>query len=335
MCGIAGVRKFGETPITGEELVLMLCSLEHRGPHATGLALQGPKGVNVLKAAEPAWKFTKGEEFKAFIKKYLTPLTEVALLHTRFATTGSPQENENNHPMFDGKTAVVHNGMISNHDSIFNSEKMTRSCETDSDVLRALIDKYGINEKGLRELDRLTGSAAIASVSEKYPGKLLIARSGSPLTYGFTESQDKLYFASEAQAIHKASRPFYEVRGVWVQDTRSNISVGSMPDNTAWIFGPESIELHHKFTTCAFYNAPNYGNTRADFHRKTSAWRREQKYKKNKGESHILALPAQSVVDDSLKGAVIECSACGCVNRNTKGRAWEQLVCHDCSAKLG
>ena len=61
MCGIAGIRKFGGTPITGEEIVLLLCSIEHRGQHATGIALENPDGIHVFKAPEPAWKFTKSE----------------------------------------------------------------------------------------------------------------------------------------------------------------------------------------------------------------------------------------------------------------------------------
>jgi len=345
MCGIAGVRKFGATPITGEELILLLCSIEHRGQHATGIALEGPDGIFVFKAPEPAWKFTRSKEFEAFLNEHLTENTRTALLHTRWYTVGSPEDNENNHPMWDGETAVVHNGCISNHLTLFYQGHYERSCETDSDILRAIISEHGMNEAGIRQLNKVQGSAAIAAISSRYPDKLLLARSGSPIVFGFTDNGDKLYWASEAQAILRACKPFHQVRGVWVQDTRANVSVGSMPDNTAWVFGPEEIEFHHEFKLCTFYRQPDYKNGRESYHSKMRTAKWEKRKKATTGPTTIVHVPtpagvhsplsAAPTVIENLRGAVIKCPACGHGNQNVKGLPWNLLVCHKCKGSLG
>jgi glucosamine--fructose-6-phosphate aminotransferase (isomerizing) len=352
MCGIAGVRKFGKTPITGEELVLLLCSLEHRGQHATGVALVNPDGIKVLKAPVPAWKFTKEDSFKEFLDENLTPDTSIALLHTRWATGGNPEINENNHPMFDGETAIIHNGMISNHAFLFTQGKYKQTCETDSDIIRAIVAEHGVEEKGIRELNKLAGSAAIACVSTKYPDKLLLARSGSPLVFGFSEDGDKLYWASEAQAILKAARVFKNVRGAWVQDTKTNISVGSMPDNTAWVFGEQELEHHGLFNTCTYYRQPDYSRGRENYHAKTKDWKREvrrrtepiQGVKGQEGvraatsDTKIAVIAAEAIKSakvNPLKDAVVKCPGCGKGVVNLEGAPWRDLECPHCQSRLG
>jgi predicted glutamine amidotransferase len=268
MCGIAGVRKFGKAPITGEEIVLLLCSLEKRGPHATGIALMDSKGISVHKAPQPAWQYTKSKDFEKFLNEHLTEDTYTALLHTRFATVGNPDDNKNNHPMFDGKNAIVHNGSIRNSEWLFNQGKFPKSCETDSDIVRALVANYGITAKGVREMNKMQGSGAIACVSEEQPGVLLLARSGNPLVYGFDKESDKLYWASELQAISQASRPWYQYRGAWVQDTKTKLAIGSMPDNTAWIFGDQKLEFHSEFKVCTHFTPPDYSASRGSYHGK-------------------------------------------------------------------
>jgi asparagine synthetase B (glutamine-hydrolysing) len=342
MCGIAGVRRFGKTPITGEELVAMLCALEHRGLHATGLALVNPDGIHVLKAPIPAWKYTRSKEFEEFIEQQLSEETEIALLHTRWATVGNPIFNENNHPMWDGETAVVHNGSIGNAGFVFNEKKYKKTCETDSDIIRATVAEHGFTEKGIRELSKLSGSAAIACVSTKYPGKLLIGRSGSPLCYGFDETGDKLYWASEAQAIIKAAKPYRLVRNVWVQDTKCNIAIGSMPDNTVWLFGPTECEMHMPMTICTQYRQPDYSKGRENYHQKTKAWKREARFKQSGGVNHVkdivVVQPTKVETDKLLQepspGAVIKCPGCGVGVINKTGKAWKDLQCGKCKSAL-
>ena len=360
MCGIGGVHKFADDPINGEELVIMLCMLERRGTHATGIALVNPDGIHVLKAPDPAWKFTKSKDFENFLDKFLTPETETAIFHTRFATTGDPADNANNHPMFDGETAIVHNGMISNHEWLFRSnDQYKRSCETDSDIIRAIVAEHGFTEKGMRELCKMSGSAAIACVSTKFPHKMLLARSGSPLAYGFTADGDKMYWASEADIILRAARPFHLVRGVWVQNSKADVLVGHMPDHTAWLFGPEEIEFHHLFNVCNYYRKPDYSGLRKGYHAKVANWKKalkkeikldlngqtpstwtrpqsgwRQPYQGGDGIDYTRKLPALPASTNDLKGAIMSCPGCGCGVKNTEGKPWNQLVCGSCKAGL-
>jgi predicted glutamine amidotransferase len=351
MCGIAGIRRFGDKPITGEEIVLLLCSIEHRGPHATGVALQQQNGeINIYKQPIPAWDFTLSDEFKEFLKTHLTPKTQTALLHTRWATVGNPEDNENNHPMFDGSTAIVHNGGISNHTQLFDQGHYTKSCATDSDIIRAIVANHGITEKGIRELSKMSGSAAIACVRSQQPDRLLLARSGSPLVVAFSEAADKLYWASEAQAINLASRPFRWVRGTWVQDTRVNLAMTSMPNDTAWVYDADGQCLHHEFTTCRYYKPPDYSGGRQSYHTKMKNFKNEKKHRRNMlGEEKKLTPHSTSqdgakretpllpvhVKDQKLAGSIISCPSCGSPVQNREGLPWKEFVCPTCHNGIG
>src|SRR5579859_3020665 len=219
-CGIAGIRRFGPEPIRESQLRILMCALEHRGISASGIALVKGAEINVYKADVPAWEFVKSDGWRAFIGEYLTKDTEMALLHDRAATQGDPDKMENNHPVYSGVTAVTHNGMISNDFGLFNSLKLERKAEVDTDIIRALLDRDGLTRKGIESLNRMMGSAAIACASTKFPGKLLLARSGSPLVVASVGEQ--MIWASEKGAIHAASRPFFQRWGIHFQANRSD-----------------------------------------------------------------------------------------------------------------
>src|SRR5258708_2624424 len=166
MCGICGVRRFGPTPITETQITTLLVSNEKRGNHATGLALQQVDGsIQVFKQDAPAWSFVHRNEYEQFIRANLREDTVAFLGHTRFATQGHQSKNNNNHPIFAGKTAVVHNGMISNDDTLFKDLKLERKCETDSDIIRAVFDNYGFTRKAADTMYTFTGSSAFAASS--------------------------------------------------------------------------------------------------------------------------------------------------------------------------
>lgn len=264
MCGIAGVRRFGDTPITREELILLLGSLEHRGNDASGIAIANSGGTEIVihKMPVPAWSFAKDPATKGFLDEHLRSDTEIVLLHTRAATCGTPEDNENNHPMFAGKTAVVHNGGIRNADSLFKSEKLHASCATDSDYIRAVFDETGFEPRAARMLSKAYGSGSIAAVNPEYPGVLALGRSGNPVMVA--EANDKLYFASEMQSIHKAIRPWIRGRsGLWLRSKPPAMSYHTLADDSlyyipaAGISGDEQIP-HHEMKISFSFQAPVY-----------------------------------------------------------------------------
>lgn len=258
MCGIGGVKRFGKDPITPYHITSLAIGLATRGLDATGVALADDEDIHVLKNDVPAWKFVGSKMFKHFLKNHLTKDTHTVLVHTRAASVGkgTPRKVYNNHPMFDGETAVIHNGFIHNDDEIFEAlGKVKRYAETDSDVIRAIVATHGMGKKGIRELNKLNGSVASAIISKKEPRKLLLLRSGNPLVLGHLG--ELLFFSSEKKAIHQATRPYRKWRNFAFQMGRSNVEFSPFPIDSAQLIGEEGLEWHGIFNSVT----SNYTNT--------------------------------------------------------------------------
>lgn len=336
MCGVGGVRRYGDTPILAEEIKVLLCSLEYRGNHATGVALMTPDGIQIHKHASPAWSFIALPETETFFEQHL-PRASMALLHTRFATIGSPDENANNHPFFVDDTAIVHNGSINNHAHLFTSNKLERSCETDSDIIRALLDREGINETGIQALNDMSGSAAICAFSLSDPDKLLLARSGSPLMYG--TSEDKLWWASDMQSIQKAVRPWTEQHGLVGRRPRTDVSYFTMPDNTAYILSTQGLDLRREMKTCLNYRAPQYACN-------TSYASKQKQFKEERVRNrrrHVVTPPPtpQATGVTPLRGTPYTRKAALCPYANCdttciidRTRNWIDFTCPTCKKTL-
>jgi len=261
MCGICGLRKFGEESIQQRQIEMLLMMNERRGNQATGVALQNlndPK-VYVCKIDEPAGRFVASKQFKDFMGEHLNKDTQIVIGHTRLATQGSPSKNENNHPVFAGETAVVHNGCISNDYTLFNNmTELKRKAAVDTDIIRALLDKGGLTKEGGKLLNRLSGSAAIAAISSKYPGKLLLARSGSPIQMASTEGE-LMIWASEKVAIHNTMREYVrKFNGIFLRRQRPDLCLATMRDNSVWLFDEKGLIWNDGFTGTSSYFTPNY-----------------------------------------------------------------------------
>jgi hypothetical protein len=243
----------GKRPIKKWQLQEMACELQTRGTDATGFALMDEDGtVYVWKTAKPAWVATAEQEFHDWCDKSLSDRTRIMLCHTRAYTKGTPFTNANNHPLFAQPIAglVVHNGMIRNDDGLFDSNKkrpaFQRSCATDSDALRALLDNYGRIDKGLiKEMQLADGTAAVAAIHRASPGKLLLLRDSNPLVIGAT--RDTLAFASNKEALHKALKPWIKLHNISMQVHAPDLSFVAMPNETGWIVGPKGVEDHDVF----------------------------------------------------------------------------------------
>jgi hypothetical protein len=202
MCGISGI--YLKNPDASylnekekESLVDWLyCGIEHRGTHATGIAVQDKNGETVLEKSDmPASKFI-------FWRRDLMPDARTILMHTRLYTKGKPENLLNNHPVQYDNIMMVHNGHISNDDELFENENLERFAEVDSEIIPALLHKYGMLEPK-EALEKMSGGFAIAAIDQNNPGKLLLAKgSTSPLIYLETDSM--WIWASEENAIKDA-----------------------------------------------------------------------------------------------------------------------------------
>ena len=199
MCGIAGIylknadcsylsRKEVENTVDW-----LLCGIEHRGTHATGIAVQNASGEFTLEKSDmPAGKFI-------FWRKDIEIDPRVVLLHTRWATKGKPENLLNNHPIQYENVIAIHNGHISNDDELFKDEEVARIAEVDSEIIPALLQKYTFdNPKDA--LEKLSGGFAIAAFYSLTPGRLILAKgSTSPLFY--LENSGMFVWASTKKVI--------------------------------------------------------------------------------------------------------------------------------------
>lgn len=335
MCGIGGIRNYDrDNPITQEEITTILCALEHRGSDATGVAILTNGEMNFLKSDNGAWNFTRRQDYKDFLNEYLVPDTQVVLCHTRFATVGNPRENKNNHPLVSDKTAIVHNGGIHNHDELFKKGKLERLADTDSDIIRAYVDKYGITAKAINSMSSdLTGSCAAACINTDFPDKLLLLRSGSPLVV--CKVGEKIMWASEKEVLHKASRPWQDWRGFYVQANKSGLQVAAVAKDTGLIIGADGLEFHTAFRSCYSYNTPDYSRVRNEYYTRQARWDKLIQEKVNDGK--VAAQPLKFTEEEDGKKVIYylcrnpKCDTRLSVPKKFEKTALSELHCPNCN----
>jgi glucosamine--fructose-6-phosphate aminotransferase (isomerizing) len=136
------------------------------------------------------------------------------IAHTRWATHGVPNES-NAHPQTaSDRIAVVHNGIIENHDALrreLEAKGVSFESETDTEVIARLI--YLHSQQGMDLLDavrtavnRLQGAYAIAVVDRNVPERVIGARLGSPLIVGHGNGEN--FIASDIAALVAVTQRF-------------------------------------------------------------------------------------------------------------------------------
>ena len=222
MCGIVGV--VAQREVT-EILLEGLRRLEYRGYDSAGIAVLGPSGK--LNRTRCLGKVSALSD--ACLKA--PPRGALGIAHTRWATHGVPSE-VNAHPHASGGLAVVHNGIIENHESLRRSLKADGyafESDTDTEVVAHLLSREMKTALGLRDamnslLDQLEGAYAIAVIDEGHPGRLMAARLGSPLVVGLGLGEN--YIASDPQALRPVTDRFiFLEEGELVEITQDEISI--------------------------------------------------------------------------------------------------------------
>lgn len=216
MCGIAGIVAGSEV---ADALARSIQNLEYRGYDSCGIAiLDEGASIHARKNVGSVADAMKDELFSG-----LTGCVGIA--HTRWATHGAvTPANAHPHLSADGRFALVHNGIISNHRKF--RPKLTAAgynflSETDSEVIAALIEtsyktleaksaseaesiERNVEAAFVTTLRKLEGSYAVAMISSLAPGKIFAARSKSPLIIGFGQSAS--YVASDFNAFIDQTR---------------------------------------------------------------------------------------------------------------------------------
>ena len=204
MCGIVGAvaqRDVAEILING------LHRLEYRGYDSAGVAvvnenheLQRVRCLGKVKALD-----------EAVSEKPLIGGTGIA--HTRWATHGEPSET-NAHPHVSGTFAVVHNGIIENHEelrALLKSRGYVFLSQTDTEVIAHLVEWEMRSTDSLLEavkkaVKQLTGAYGMVVMDSRHPEHLVAARSGSPLVIGLGIGEN--FLASDQLALLSVTRRF-------------------------------------------------------------------------------------------------------------------------------
>ncbi|WP_025871735.1 glutamine--fructose-6-phosphate transaminase (isomerizing) [Methylobacillus glycogenes] len=202
MCGIVGaVGARNIVPV----LIEGLSRLEYRGYDSAGIAVLAGNSIERVRAV--------GRVAEMQTRAQAQQLTgEVGIGHTRWATHGGVTES-NAHPHISrGEIAVVHNGIIENHDQQrqhLQSLGYVFESQTDTEVIAHLIHHHQSQGKSLLEavqgaVTELTGAFAISVVSIHYPGQMICARQGCPLLIGLGEGEN--FIASDVSAVLSVTR---------------------------------------------------------------------------------------------------------------------------------
>ncbi|RJF40765.1 glutamine--fructose-6-phosphate transaminase (isomerizing) [Actinomyces sp. 2119] len=224
MCGIVG--HVGPLNTTGSDRSLTvlldgLSRLEYRGYDSAGVALAGPAGLDVVKAAG------KLAGLRERLEESSPAPATAGIGHTRWATHGGPT-TANAHPHRAGRVAVVHNGIIENFRALREEvEAAGRELvsDTDTEVVAHVLDlDYGqrlalagegadataVLVASMRAVTaRLEGTFALLALSSDAPGTIVAARRSSPLVIGLGEGEN--FLGSDVAAFVAFTRRAAEV----------------------------------------------------------------------------------------------------------------------------
>ncbi|MGZ3632875.1 MAG: glutamine--fructose-6-phosphate transaminase (isomerizing) [Parachlamydiaceae bacterium] len=196
MCGIfgySGPRNKVETVLSG------LKKLEYRGYDSAGIA--GIKNDQILYCKEVGKIAILEDQVQS------TGLQlDIAIAQTRWATHGKPNRI-NAHPHFDSDftIALVHNGIIENHEALrlsLQAQGIVFSSTTDTEVIAHLIASHyrgNILEAIQRSISELEGAFAITFIHVDYPHCIFGIAHESPLAIGL--GQDEVFIASDSTAF--------------------------------------------------------------------------------------------------------------------------------------
>lgn len=200
MCGINGyIGERDAAPIVLDGLA----RLEYRGYDSVGVAvLQNGGEVSISKRAGKIADLSSEMADR-------WPAGKQGIGHTRWATHGKPSD-ANAHPHADctGRLAVIHNGIVENHQELRRmlGDKHAFESETDTEVIPHLLENY--LSDGMRLADalaktmtKLKGAHAVLAMRADEPGVIVAARAGNAggIVVGYGRGEN--YVASDLSAL--------------------------------------------------------------------------------------------------------------------------------------
>ncbi|MBA5981268.1 glutamine--fructose-6-phosphate transaminase (isomerizing) [Pseudomonas sp. MD195_PC81_125] len=228
MCGIVGA--VAERNITAI-LLEGLKRLEYRGYDSAGVAVF-TNDAKLERMRRPG----KVSELETALAEQ--PLAgRLGIAHTRWATHGAPCER-NAHPHFSGDIAVVHNGIIENHEALREQLKALGyvfTSDTDTEVIAHLLshklkDQPDLTVALKATVKELHGAYGLAVINAQQPDRLVAARSGSPLVIGLGLGEN--FLASDQLALRQVTDRFmYLEEGDIAEIRRDTVQIWDVNGN--------------------------------------------------------------------------------------------------------
>ncbi|WDE11867.1 glutamine--fructose-6-phosphate transaminase (isomerizing) [Thalassomonas haliotis] len=223
MCGIVGAVAQRDV---ADILVEGLKRLEYRGYDSAGVAI-----VDQDKQLNRVRRLGKVQELADALNA--APLSGgTGIAHTRWATHGIPSET-NAHPhVSDNTIALVHNGIIENHDELRTKLQdlgYVFVSETDTEVMTHLVHHELKTSSSLLEAvqktaKQLEGAYGTVIMDKRDPERVVVARSGSPLVIGYGLGEN--FIASDIMALLPVTRQFsYLEEGDVAEVTRFEVNI--------------------------------------------------------------------------------------------------------------
>jgi glucosamine--fructose-6-phosphate aminotransferase (isomerizing) len=200
MCGIVG---YLGPSLAAPVLLSELRCLEYRGYDSAGVAMIEGGQLSVMKAAG------KLANLEALLQSK-KPVATIGIGHTRWATHGIPND-QNAHPHMDstGTIAVVHNGIIENHDELrkmLTERGFKFASDTDTEVVAHLVSyEFSQNRDLLKailsSLRQLKGAYALGIVSQLHPDRIYAVNHHYSLAVGLGDQE--AFLASDSMAVRQ------------------------------------------------------------------------------------------------------------------------------------
>ncbi|KAA8664594.1 glutamine--fructose-6-phosphate transaminase (isomerizing) [Vibrio gigantis] len=222
MCGIVGAVAQRDV---AEILVEGLRRLEYRGYDSAGVAV-----VDTESNLTRVRRLGKVQELADAVEEQQV-IGGTGIAHTRWATHGEPSE-ANAHPHMSGDIAVVHNGIIENHEALramLQERGYVFTSQTDTEVIAHLVEwelrtSDSLVEALQKTAKQLDGAYGTVVVDRKDPSRIVVARSGSPIVIGFGVGEN--FLASDQLALLSVTRRFmYLEEGDVAEVTRRDVTV--------------------------------------------------------------------------------------------------------------
>ena len=215
MCGIFGITTSSNSNYSEKFIIssfnMLAKSSEVRGQDSSGICLfdNANEIIDIIKGPISISRLINNNKSKKMILNSISNTVDFKLLfgHARLVTNGSQLNDENNQPVFKDDIISIHNGIITNCESVWkNNSDIKKKYDIDTEILLSLIRKEislgnSIEDSVSNAVSKLEGTISVAIAFNDFKKIILATNNGS--LYTLSNYKDILFFASEKNILDK------------------------------------------------------------------------------------------------------------------------------------